>query len=232
MLSSVCAHPWNPTGTVRVVREVPAASQEAEGVDRTADVRGMPIQRKHLRKYGYSDNSPKCRDIRDGRKVDSRRGHTKGCRARVINRAKDDDEFKDQAEAAEKRKKGNQEPEDDEGREAKKPREDATEEEEEDDPSKGGSPVTTGLPEATDAAAQEEEGTEIRVPTLEAEEEEGEDEPNAKVRRLGNVMLETRLKELSAMSGGHAGEQQTRGGVYDVCLSCSQRTLLSAPSGT
>ena len=78
------------------------------------EYRGMPVTHQHLKKYGYSEKCSKCRDLQYGTRTNSKKGHTKQCRARVIELALKDPEFRDQALAGEKRK-GNVKDEEEEG---------------------------------------------------------------------------------------------------------------------
>ena len=66
----------------------------------------MPVTRQHLNKYGYSERCSKCRDVQQGNRAVSRKGHTKACRARVVGLAMEDPEFREQARAGAKRKGG------------------------------------------------------------------------------------------------------------------------------
>ena len=111
VLLNVEGMPWSPAGTIREVRapEVPADLPEGEGEDPRQETRGMQILPKHLEKYGYSDKCQKCRNLQTGARTGSRKGHTPQCRARLITLIREDEEFKEAAEAADRRKGGEQE---------------------------------------------------------------------------------------------------------------------------
>ena len=106
---NIVGMPWTPTGTVRKVTvdpaSVPTPSVQHQGGEEAQPVqRGMPVQLKHVKKFGYTEGCRKCKTIREGDLSQPTLGHSDTCRARMGGLAKEDDEFKAQAEAGEKRK--------------------------------------------------------------------------------------------------------------------------------
>ena len=62
------------------------------------------MQLKHVKKFGYTEGCRKRRAIREEDLSQPRLGHSEACNARTRGLAKDDEEFKVQAEAGAKRK--------------------------------------------------------------------------------------------------------------------------------
>ena len=97
--------PSDPTTTMRREKgregEVPAPAAEAAGEEQPEPVaRNMPVQMKHLRKYGFSAMCRKCRALEEeDNTVPSSLGHSDYCKDRIRNLAANDEEFKEQAEA-------------------------------------------------------------------------------------------------------------------------------------
>ncbi len=107
----VTGKPWAPTGTTRATRpsapqsEVPARGDDhAHGGDRGPLPRGMLVRRKHVEKFGFTEKCRKCRAIREGDLTQPTLGHSEACRQRMHAMAKDDDELKERAYAAERRR--------------------------------------------------------------------------------------------------------------------------------
>ena len=108
-LLAIQCFPGAPTTTLRRhnfpvpgVRDgqLPAGPEPPEPVNYD-----MPVQLKHLEKYGFTDKCWKCRHMRDGdasAEVKAR-SHSIACRSRIRSHALQDPEFRDQAEAARRR---------------------------------------------------------------------------------------------------------------------------------
>ena len=107
-LLAVSCYPGSPTTTVRQTNlpSQPAGEVPVDGPEMPPSLsRDMPVQKRHLDRYGYTDKCWKCRHMRSG--DDSAevkaRAHSIACRDRIREAAIKDPEFRVQADAGRRR---------------------------------------------------------------------------------------------------------------------------------